>query len=216
MEYDFYVKNYLDALLEGNRVKCSTTVNDFLQERASIKDLYEEVLKVSLYQVGELWEANKISVANEHIATAITEGILNELFMKLTPQKKFNKKVVVACVENEQHQVGVKMVADIFELQGWDSYFLGNGIPLSELKRYINEVSPDIIAISLSIYFNYANFLKMVKQIKAEFPSILILVGGQAFSNKKNKLPNEFPNLIYIPDLNLLENYIKSLNQKLL
>lgn len=216
MEYDFYVKNYLDALLEGNRVKCSAIVNDFLQQRSSIKDLYEEVLKASLYQVGELWETNKISVATEHMATAITEGVLNELFMKLTPNKKFNKKVVVACVENEQHQVGIKMVADIFELQGWDSYFLGSGIPLPELKRYIKEVSPDIIAISLSIYFNYANFLKMVKQIKEEFPDILILVGGQAFSNKKNKLPNEFPSLIYIPDLNLLENYIKSINQKLL
>ncbi|MDE5419582.1 cobalamin-dependent protein [Labilibaculum sp. DW002] len=214
MTYDIYVKNYLDAILEGDRLKCSTIVKDFLQQNPSIKDLYEKILKVSLYQVGELWEANKISVATEHIATAITEGILNELFMELTPIKKLNKKVVVACVENEHHQVGVKMVADIFEMQGWDSYFLGSGIPLSELIRYIKEVSPDIVAISLSIYFNYVNFTRMIKEINEEFPDIIIIVGGQAFSNKKNSLSDKLENLLYIPDLNLLESYIKSINQK--
>lgn len=216
MKYDIYIKNYLDALLEGYRVKCSAIAKDFLQHHPSIKDLYEEVLKVSLYQVGELWEANKISVATEHMATAITEGVLNELFMEFTPTKKMNKKVVVACVENEQHQVGIKMVADIFEMQGWDSYFLGSGIPLPELTRYIKEVSPDIIAISLSIYFNYANFSRMIKKINEEFPDMIIIVGGQAFANKKNNLSDKLENLLYIPDLNFLENYIKSINKELL
>lgn len=157
---DQIVQCYLDNLLEGNRLACSAISRQFLVENSSIKDLYEDVFKVSLYQVGRLWETNKISVATEHLCTAITEGILNELFEQIISTKRYNKKVVVACVDKEQHQVGIKMVADIFEMNGWESFFLGTGIPVSELVKFIDEVKPDVVAISLTVYFNYPNLLK--------------------------------------------------------
>jgi MerR family transcriptional regulator, light-induced transcriptional regulator len=129
--------DYLQNLLTGNRANCSAIAKQYLAQNPSIQDLYEEVFKVALYEVGHLWETNKITVATEHMATAITEGILNELYESLIPQKIYNKKVVVACVENEQHQVGIKMVADIFEMKGWESFFLGTGIPITELIKFI-------------------------------------------------------------------------------
>ncbi len=209
---DKYSKQYLQNLLEGNRAECSSIAKKYLKENPSLKDLYEHVLKTSLYEIGKLWEVNKINVATEHMATAITEGILNELFQDIIPSQKFNKKVVVTCVENERHQVGIKMVADIFESQGWDSYFLGSGIPNQELFRFITDNQPDIIAISLSIYFNYTHFIKMVKDIKQQFPNIIIIIGGQAFNNKINNLSSQIDQIHYFSDLYLLENYIKSLN----
>lgn len=209
---DFFVKQYLEFLLQGNRVKCSETVHDYLKQNPSIMELYEQVLKVSLYEIGRLWETNKISVAAEHLATAITEGILNELFEQLISKEKFNKKVVLTCVENEQHQVGIKMVADMFEMKGWDSYFLGTGIPINELKRYIEEIKPDILAISLSIYFNYHNLAKMIEQIKDTFPELMILIGGQAFTHMQNQLSIKYDNVIPISDLYFLEQFINLLN----
>jgi methanogenic corrinoid protein MtbC1 len=203
---------YLENLLLGNRKKCSLVVHEFLSQNPSLIDLYEKVIKISLYEVGILWETNKISVATEHLATAITEGILNELFEKITPYKKYNNKVVVACVENEKHQVGIKMVADVFEMHGWESFFLGAGIPLHELEKYIKEVKPDVLAISLSVYFNYSNLLKMLELFRKEFPDLTIILGGQAFSNYNFDLPERFSKVIYIPDLYMLEQYILSLN----
>jgi methanogenic corrinoid protein MtbC1 len=155
----------------------------YLAENNSIKDLYEEVFKSALYEVGSLWETNKITVATEHLATAIVEGILNELFEQIFSDKKLNKKVVVACVENEKHQVGIKMVADLFEMKGWESFFLGAGIPTPELIRFIREVEPDLLAISLSVYFNFKVLVQMVEKIKVDFPYLPILLGGQAFNH---------------------------------
>ena len=75
----------------GNRRKCSVIAHRFLNENNSINDLYEKVIKIALYEVGTLWEQNKISVAAEHLATAITEGILNELFEQIIANKRLNK-----------------------------------------------------------------------------------------------------------------------------
>lgn len=206
------LEQYLENLLKGNRAECSSIAHAYLASNPSIEDLYEEIFKEALYEVGRLWENNKITIATEHMATAITEGILNELFEQIISGKKYNKKVVVACVENEQHQVGIKMVADIFEKNGWDSFFLGIGIPTSELVKFIQETKPDLLAISLSVYFNFSALMKMLDTIKIEFPNLQIILGGQAISKLKGEALNRLANLIILSDLYLLEKYIESIN----
>jgi len=209
-----FADRYLENLLLGNRQNCSAIAKQYLVVNPSFMQLYEEVFKVALYQVGQLWETNQISVATEHIATAITEGILNEYFEQIISRRRLNRKVIVACVENEQHQVGVKMVADTFEMHGWESYFLGTGIPLLELIRYIHEVKPDLIAISLTVYFNFANLIKMINQLRDEFPDLQIIIGGQAFKHVSIEKVSNIRNVVMLNDLYLLEKFIHFLNSK--
>lgn len=212
IQRDLFTRDFLQNLLKGNRANCSSIARQYLAQNPSIKDLYETVFKVALYEVGRLWETSQITVATEHMATAVTEGILNELFEQIVPQKKYNKKVVVTCVENEKHQVGIKMVADIFELKGWESFYLGTGIPISELIKFIRETQPDILAISLSVYFNFANLLKMLEILRSEFPNLQIILGGQAFSRTSDETILRLGNVLFLPDLYLLEKYIETIN----
>jgi len=203
---------FLQNLIKGNRSACSTIVRQQLITNPSIKDLYEELLRKSLYEIGKLWETNKISVATEHVATAIVESILNEQFEQLISAKRFNKKVIVACIEKEQHLVGIKMVADVFEMNGWESFFLGNGIPNNELIRYVFEIKPDILALSLSIYFNYSSLLHLLDLLREEFPDLMIILGGQALQQSTQQDFNNYSNLLLFTDLYVLEQFIKSLN----
>ncbi len=46
------------------------------------------------------------------------------------------------------------MVADIFELNGWDSHFLGANTPFDQMLAYIQDESPDLVGLSVSVYFN--------------------------------------------------------------
>jgi len=211
--WDRLSKDYLACLLQGDKSECSNiALTQIGDKHLTVTDFYEAVIKPALYQVGLLWERNEISVATEHLATAITEGVLNDIYSISDHQSYINKKVVVACTENELHQVGIKMVADIFEIYGWDSSFLGTGIPTSELIRFIDEINPDIIAISLSVYFNYKSLKIMVNDLSSTFPQINIIIGGQAI----HKLPinNSFDNtnVKIIEDLYSLHKYIKSIN----
>ncbi|MHC1781087.1 MAG: B12-binding domain-containing protein [Bacteroidales bacterium] len=207
-------QDFLNELLKGNRAGCSAIAAAYHKNNPSIKDLYEEVFKVALHEVGLLWENNKITVATEHIATAIVEGIMNEYFEQIISDKRFNKKVVLACVENELHQVGVKMVADIFEMKGWESYFLGAGIPVNELVKFIRETKPDLLAISLSIYFNFTALLNMVEIIRREFPELQLIVGGQAFSKVNSQDVAQLGGVLKFNDLYMLEKYIDAINLK--
>ena len=170
--------------------------------------LYKQVFTVALCEVGRLWETNRISVATEHITTAITEGILNGYFEQIISKKRLNRKVEVACVENKQHQVGGKMVADTFEMNGWDSFFLGPGIPLAELIRTFHE-EPYLITISLTVYFNFANFIKMINKFREEFPDLQIIIGGQAIKHVSVEKFSHFESVLLLTDLYLIEKFIQ-------
>lgn len=207
-KYDY--TEFQNYLVSGNFEKSSEFVKNILDEKVDIMELYDKVLKRSLYNIGELWEASKITVATEHLASAIVETILSEVYFKVLTQNKIDKTVVVTCTENEFHQIGIKMVSDIFQLNGWNVHFLGANTTSEELISIIETVHPDMLAISLSIPFNFPSLEKMLVKIKAKFPELYVLVGGQAFLHGGVEALNKYKNIIYKPDLDAVDAFLKS------
>lgn len=201
-------QDFVQFLLSGNHLKCSAFARRSLLNKIPVKTLYEEIIREALYEVGELWETNRISVASEHLASAIVEAVLNELYGQIISHEKINKTVIVACVENEFHQIGIKMVSDVFEMNGWNTHFLGANTPTDELISFAKTVQPDMLAISLSIYFHIPVLLAMLDKVRAEFPRMPVLVGGQAFRHGGQEVLNAYERVTYLPDLDQTELYI--------
>ncbi|NCD41365.1 MAG: cobalamin-binding protein [Bacteroidia bacterium] len=195
------VKNYLEALLKSDKQGAQEVILSLLNQGESVTDIYEHIIKPALYRVGELWESNIITVAQEHIATAITEAIMNQMLAFMITESTGNKTILLGCVENEYHQVGIKMVADLFEVQGWDTHFLGSNTPLNDLIQYAKKINPAVFALSASIYFNLPVLLSMIEKIQNNFPDALILVGGQAFRHGGENLLGSREKVLILHDL---------------
>jgi methanogenic corrinoid protein MtbC1 len=202
-------RDYLQNLLYGNRASCLEQVKQLLDEGIEIKILYTELFQRSLYTVGELWEQNKISVATEHLATSITESAMGLVQPLLFSNQRTGHKAVVSCVANEFHQIGGKMVADIFELHGWDGYFLGANTPLPDLLEMLKEKKPDVACFSLSIYSNLPVLLTAIEAVRNNFPAIDILVGGQAFRWGGKEVIQAAPRVTLLESLDDLEQYLE-------
>lgn len=205
-------KSFLGTLLAGNRKEASRIVHDMIHINGmGVQALYETIIKKALYDIGEMWERGEISVATEHLASAIVEAILNELYSKVISSDTPNDyTVVVSCVENEHHQVGSKMVADVFEMNGWNTHFLGANTPTLELKRFIDNMKPQWLALSVSIYFHIPDLEKMIGEIRQSFPDMKILAGGQAFRHGGIEVLEKYRNVSYLPDLFSLDAYLKN------
>jgi methanogenic corrinoid protein MtbC1 len=208
------LQEFLTSIIVGNRPMASQIMKQQHEELPDILDLYETLFKPSLYQVGTLWEYNKISVAEEHMATAVCEALMNELYPSIVSNIELDRKVIVTCAPNESHQLGAKMVADIFEKNKWNAKFLGANTPLTELIRYIEQEKPYCVGISLSVYFNMPMLLEMVKTIRRYFPQQRIFVGGQAFMHLHGNPPSELNGVPILKDLYELNKYIQTLNIK--
>ncbi|MBN2681916.1 MAG: cobalamin-dependent protein [Bacteroidales bacterium] len=201
--------NYFNSLIKGDKNKCLEIFTEIINNNVPIQNIYTDLFQQSLYQVGEYWEMNKISVATEHMATAITESLMIRLHPQIFSTEKTGKKAVIACVANEHHQVGAKMVADIFEINGWDGYFVGANTPINELIRFLENKNPDLIGLSLSVYFNMPELKSALIKIRQHFPSLPVMVGGQAFRWGGSEIAGQFNNITYLSGIDTLSNFIK-------
>lgn len=201
-------KSYLRALLNGDYHQCEGIITQILDQEIDLVVLYTDLFRRSLYEVGELWERNHISVAVEHLATAISERLLAVVYPRILTRMKRRetaRKVVISCSVNEYHQVGARMVSDLMDLHGWNVHFLGANTPVEDLLEMVQENRPDLLGVSLSIYFNLTNLLKMIQAVRLHYPQLEIIVGGQAFRHGGSEYLKKYPRVAYIPTLEELK-----------
>lgn len=208
MTEEFYLA-YLDALLIGDHRTCRSAVRELLDQNISMHELYVHLFQRSLYAVGELWERNEISVATEHLATAVTERVMAEAYPKLFSQSYSGHAALVACPADEFHQIGAQMVADVFELNGWHGYFLGASTPMRDLLALIADKQPELLAFSISVSFNFSVLERAIRDIRLEHATLPILVGGQAFRWGGKEILDSFDHVQYLASLYDLEKMLQ-------
>jgi methanogenic corrinoid protein MtbC1 len=173
------LERYLHALLSGDRASSEAIVDELLVARVTVPQLYEELMKPALYRVGDLWARNRISVATEQLATVLTEGLLDRVYPAVFNPHRCGRRVALATVEGEPHQVGLRMVADLFEMHGWETRLIPAGVPLVALLESIEQDQPDLIGLSVSVSFHLDRLEQTLQGLRAVHPTLPILVGGQ-------------------------------------
>jgi methanogenic corrinoid protein MtbC1 len=162
-----------------------------------------------MYEVGKLWASSQISVATEHLATAVTEGLLNQLSLDIASRDRVGKTVVVAGIQPELHQVGGKIVADTFEMHGWDSLYVGANTPPGDLLRMVGETKPHLVALSLAIDYNMSGLRAAIEAIRRESATPPVIVGGRGFQPDGGEITGQYLGVSYVPSLDALDVYLR-------
>lgn len=175
-------KKYLDALLAGKRHIASKLILEAVQNGTSIKDIYIYVFQQSQYEIGRLWYLNKVSVGQEHYCSAATQLIMSQLYPYIFSNEKNGLMFVAACVGGELHELGIRMVADLFEMDGWDTYYMGANTPTATVFDAVTSYKPDVLGISVSLPTHLGTLKNLISEIRNndEIGKVKIIVGGYA------------------------------------
>ena len=154
-----------------------------VRDGTSIAEIYLKVFQPVQYEIGRLWQTGKIGVAEEHYCTACTQSIMAQLFPSIFRSTKNGRRTVVACLGNELHEVGARMVADLFEMEGWSSDFLGANTPAKGIFESIERRRPDVLCLSVTIDFHLPGLMDFIRDLRSreEHASLKVLVGGRPF-----------------------------------
>jgi len=177
---------YLAALLAGDRRGALAVVDGAVAAGVGIRPLYLEVFQPAMREIGRLWQENRITVADEHLATAITQGAMARLYDQVfAGRAEAGPLLVAACADQERHELGLRMICDLMEMEGWDTVFLGASVPVEDLVRMVLDRGPAVVALSASITPHVARVREAVAGIRAALPEggPVVLVGGRAFAD---------------------------------
>jgi len=137
---------------------------------------------------------------------------MNAVYPRLINPVRTGRKVIIATVEEEQHQVGAKMASDLFEMLGSDALFPGAGITTSELLALIGREQPAMLGLSFSIAAHSATLLTMLQRIRERYPRLPILVGGQGLRWTEAAAWSGLDNVVCIASLDALDAHIRQLD----
>jgi methanogenic corrinoid protein MtbC1 len=201
--------HYLDALLSGDKNQCTLIVTNLLNKNASIKEIYMDLFQRSMYRIGQMWERKKCSIADEHIATNITQSLIEFVRANSIATNNSSRLALITCLDKEHHELGARMVSGYLEANGWQTIFIGSNVPQNTIIETIRDKKPDLIGISSSFYINLIRIYKLIQAIKEDFYDLEIIVGGQAFRLEGGEGVSGYHKVKYITCLNGLEIYLQ-------
>lgn len=177
-------RSYLQSLLRGERHVASRLVLDAVEAGTGIRDVYMYVFQRTQHEVGCLWQTNRLSVAQEHYCTAATQLVMSQLYPYIFAGPRNGHTMVATCVAGDLHEIGVRMVSDFFEMDGWDTFYLGANTPNASLLRTIEERGAEVLAISATMTFHLRAVRELIAALRGTEAGrrVKILVGGYPFN----------------------------------
>ncbi|CCQ74734.1 B12-binding domain-containing protein [Magnetospira sp. QH-2] len=176
-------RDYLAALINRQRDQAMTLIKGAISDTVTVRDIYIHVFQPVQREVGRLWQLGEISVAQEHYGSAVTQLVMSQLYSYIFSGERVGKTFVAACVGDELHELGMRMVADFMEMEGWDTVYLGANMPMEEIVGAVVENKADALGLSATLPFHVGRVRDIVTAVRAD-PSardVLVIVGGYAF-----------------------------------
>ncbi|MCB9850215.1 MAG: cobalamin B12-binding domain-containing protein [Phycisphaerales bacterium] len=182
-QYRELVLKYLEAILEGERSRAETLVFKQVDAGLSIPQVYEGVLAPAQAQLGWMWHRGDISVADEHFGSAVTQSVMSQLRPRFQLAAPNGRTVVCTSTPGDLHEIGLQMVSDLFEIDGWTSLFLGANTPVADVVEILERRRPQLLALSVSTALTLRDAGELVEAIHstASIADTKVLIGGPPF-----------------------------------
>jgi len=184
-------RRFTASLAGGDGEGASQVIDELLKAQKSLLEIYLEIIAPALVSIGDSWCTGEIGVGDEHLATQIVIEQMDRLrSLFIVPEPRSPYRVLVACVEGEQHFVGARMLADLCLLKGWSVDFLGANTPTSAVIEMAKRRHAHLVALSLTMAEGMKHARRLLSDLATLSPAPNVVLGGQLFT--ANSLPARF------------------------
>jgi methanogenic corrinoid protein MtbC1 len=172
-------RDYADALLGGEAPAAEAVVREAIEAGLSEVAIDDLVIAPALVLVGDLWADGRISVAEEHLATAISMRVVTlqrEAFR--VARQRSSRRVLLAGVEGERHVVGLEMAASVLLHAGYDVRLFGADLPVAVVGEAVERHRPAVVGFTTATAATAANLPAAYEAVGRAAPGAGVLVGG--------------------------------------
>ena len=108
----------------------------------------DQVVAPSLQEIGRGWSEGTVSIAQEHLATAVFRRTLGWL-LRVYEVNHSAPRLVVATPPRQLHELGAMLAGATAAAQGWDVTYLGADLPAAEILASARQVAANAVALSI-------------------------------------------------------------------
>ncbi|MBB3108596.1 methanogenic corrinoid protein MtbC1 [Paenibacillus phyllosphaerae] len=201
------VEEFAELLVSGSHSAAMERIVRYRVNGMNNLFLCEQLIMPAMRYIGDLWENNLVSVADEHLASGVCDWLLDKLEPMLPSVSSQPNRAMLFCVEGEMHDLGLKMCASLFREYNWDVRFYGSNMPLEYAMTSSMSWKPDVIAISFTMEDQIMQVKSYVEALEQQLHGPTIMVGSRLLDTYDLR-PYVSPNTELIPNLVDLSSWL--------
>ncbi len=138
-----------------------------------------ELLQAGLAEIGTRWFLGKVTVQQEHFASALSIQRL-EMLIAAAPSPSRPERILVATAPGDHHVFSPLLLTYLLRKRGWEVIYLGADVPENELESTIADVRPELIVVSAQLLYTAATLKEVA--LKAQSLQVPLAFGGLVFN----------------------------------
>jgi len=172
----------LDSAMTHTRALDGDALEALLRRAAALEGVphfLERVVAPMLRQIGDEWHAGKLNPAQEHLASATVQYVLEEITRAAAPANHA-PGILITTPAGERHQMGAALAGATAAAAGWRVTYLGPDLPAADIARAAIDVGVRAVAISTVYAESPAHVIAELKALRAALPPAITVVAGGA------------------------------------
>ncbi len=165
-------------LLEGDIAGSGRVCADY-SKAFGAGDFLDRVLRPVMYRIGDDWEAGRIDIASEHVASNMAVALVKGIGAPAR-QGGSRGKVMICVPYGEEHHLGCDMLEVALAKRGLTVFNMSTPMPTESILGFIGDNAPDCVLVSITLVDNLAAGRRLVASIRG-LHDVPVFVGGQAF-----------------------------------
>jgi methanogenic corrinoid protein MtbC1 len=174
---------YLERCLSGDPQGAIRLVLDAVDNGLDLFDAYVDVIAAAQREVGTLWHNSQIGIHEEHLVTSTTLSLMTLLAHREKPTESVDKTMVGAALGDDSHDIGIRMISDLFTIAGWRTICLGGRLPAEELAEAVSDFEADLLVVSATLIPHLLTVRDAIQMVREASPAVRVLVGGLALQS---------------------------------
>ena len=138
-----------------------------------------DIIQKGLADIGKGWYEGKITVQQEHFASALAVRRMEALLVS-TPTPTRPGRILVGCPPDEEHTFVPLMLSLLLRRRGWDVVYLGANVPLRSMASTVTAVRPNLVVLTAQQLHTAASLYEMAEMLYSE--RVPVAFGGLIFT----------------------------------
>ena len=169
-----------DAVASGNSVKAAELTKLVLSEGSTFQGVVNDILMPAMTSLGQRFEEGKVFLPSLVKAASAMNAAMDVLNETVTFSDSSKKKVTLATVYGDVHDIGKNIVGTVLKSSGFEVEDLGIQVPAEKIVE--SAKTSQAVCLSGLITPSLTQMIKVLEQLNEAGLSIPVIVGGAATS----------------------------------
>lgn len=174
--------DFQKALLAGDHARSNALFEEAVANSGDQVMTAVHMVQPALYAIGRKWQRNSVTVTQEHLATAIVEAVLAQASGLSRPASDSGRSVVLARAPGNHHALGMRVIADAFEMAGWQVQLFQDAAAADTLLPALREMRPQLMGLSAALPPHLLASRELLRQLRGALGEGMprVILGGLA------------------------------------